>query len=100
MENLSNNFAASVAPQELELRRLAKRRVGFKTHALVYTLVNAFAWGAWFFSNDAEFQANAPWGLTFGWGLGLTIHAISVYLRPAFISEDREYENLRKERGL
>ncbi|MEY4925863.1 MAG: hypothetical protein RI894_299 [Bacteroidota bacterium] len=100
MENLTEKNQDLAGTEERELRRIAKKRVGFKNHAFAYLLVNTMVWAFWLFSGEGHFSQGAPWGMTFFWGIGLAIHGTSVYFRPSFISEEREYENLRKERGL
>ncbi len=100
MEILTEKNQELQDAEERELRRLAKKRVGFKNHAFAYILVNAMVWSFWLFGADGHFRHGAPWGMTFFWGIGLAIHWVSVYFRPSFISEEREYERLRKERGL
>ena len=60
---------------ESELHKLARKRVGMKmgfaTHLLVYTLVNA---GLAVASLSQGRQWH--WGPLLGWGLGLAIHGI------------------------
>ncbi len=97
MENLTEQQNR----EEQELRRIAKKRVGFKSHAFSYLLVNLMVWGFWLFGNTIHsLKDGAPWHMTFFWGIGLAIHGFSVYFRPSFISEEAEYEKLRRERGL
>ncbi|MFZ4057950.1 MAG: 2TM domain-containing protein [Ferruginibacter sp.] len=79
----------------------AKRRAGFKVHALVYLLVNLFLWASWYFSGTDFVQSEGiirhkPWPLftTLGWGLGLAFHFASAYLFPNFNSVEKEYEQL------
>ncbi len=98
---MKNLVAQQNNSQELELRRIAKKRVGFKKHAFAYILVNAMIWGFWLFDAiSTQKMDETPAGMTFFWGIGLAIHAISIYFRTAFISEESEYENLRRERGF
>ena len=85
-------------PDDAEIDRLARKRAGAKigwyVHALVYVLVNL-----------AMFAA-AHWGLTqrpwsvfplLGWGIGLALHGISVFVlasgsgwREQLVQRERE----------
>ena len=73
-----SNTLHPAAPDPLE--RLARRRAGAKmgwyVHALVYVCVNAgLALIAW--------RSGSDWALypLAGWGLGLAIHGLAVWLR-------------------
>ncbi len=93
----------SLTPEEIE--RLARRRAGAKlgwyVHAVVYVLVNlaVFAMSSYAFG----FR---PWSVfpLLGWGVGLVLHGISVFvlgagsgLRERMIQQERE--RLQRERG-
>jgi hypothetical protein len=71
-----------------DIDRMARRRVaarmGWITHATVYVLVNAAL-------AVAAFSTGRNWAIypALGWGLGLVIHGLAVYLAPA-------RDNLRK----
>jgi hypothetical protein len=88
---------------EDELERLARRRAGAKlgwyVHALVYIVVNAGMFAAWQFGLRSR-----PWSMVpvLGWGLGLALHGISVFVlgtgsawREQLVQ--RERERLRRE---
>jgi hypothetical protein len=88
-----------------EIERLAQRRAGAKlgwyTHAGVYVLVNLFL----FAISDQGF-GQRRWSMfpLLGWGLGLLLHGLSVFvlgagsgLRERLV--ERERERLRRERG-
>jgi hypothetical protein len=94
---------AIVPDDEAALRQMAVKRLNekrdFKTHLVVYVLVNlllvviylvaAAVSGEWF-----------PWVLfpIFGWGIGLGVHAWTVYGRRA-ITEDELQREMQKLRG-
>lgn len=63
-----------------DLERMAQRRarakLGWYTHASVYTLVNLFLW----FLSSRSSQAWAVYP-ALGWGLGLFMHFASVWVR-------------------
>ncbi len=88
-----------------DLERLARKRAGAKlgwyTHALIYLLVNV---GLWAFSSAGFGQR--PWsaGPALGWGLGLVLHGVAVFvlgqgssLRERLV--ERERERLRRQQS-
>jgi hypothetical protein len=85
-----------LTPDEIE--RLARKRAGAKLgwylHATVYVLVNLVL-----FAMSREGFGNRPWSMfpLLGWGLGLTLHGISVFmlgtgsdLRERLVQKERE----------
>jgi hypothetical protein len=85
-----------LSPEEIE--RLAVKRAGAKMgwyiHAVVYVLVNLFI-----FSISRYGFGQRPWSVfpLLGWGLGLALHGISVFmlgagggLRERLIQKERE----------
>ncbi|MGI9168775.1 MAG: 2TM domain-containing protein [Caulobacteraceae bacterium] len=88
------------ANQEAELRRLAERRadakLGFRSHALVFVLVNAGLATLNFVTSPGYLWFYWP---LFGWGLGLAAHAFSVYGASPTLREDAiasEMERLKR----
>ena len=96
-------MTAPLSPEEIE--RLAHKRAGAKlgwyVHATVYVLVNlaifASAWIGW---------RSRPWNpfATLGWGLGLALHGVSVFvlgkgsgLRERMVQ--RERERIQRQQG-
>lgn len=88
-----------------EIDRLAHKRasakMGWYIHACVYIVVNAFL----FFSWQLGFRTR-PWNAypALGWGLGLALHFISVFLMgkgSSFREQmvQRERERLERERN-
>ncbi len=91
----------SLPPSELEraARKRAGAKLGWYTHALVYLLVNAGLWAA----SSAGF-GQRPWsaGPALGWGLGLVLHGVAVFLlgQGSGLRErlvQRERDRLRRE---
>jgi len=88
---------------DLELRRIAERRadakLGFRSHALVYLIVNA--------GLAALNLLTSPQTLWFywpllGWGIGLVAHGAAVYLPRSDLRERTiaaELEHLRRRQG-
>jgi hypothetical protein len=94
---------APLSPEEID--RLARKRAGAKlfwyAHAAVYVLVNLFL-----FSVSVYAFGTRRWSLgpVLGWGLGLALHGISVFvlgagggLRERMVQKERE--RLQRERG-
>jgi hypothetical protein len=85
-----------MTPEEIE--RLASKRAGAKLgwyiHAAVYVLVNLFI-----FSMSQYGFGSRPWSVfpLLGWGLGLALHGVSVFvlgsgggLREHLVRKERE----------
>ena len=86
----------TLTPEQLE--RLAQRRatakLGWYGHAAVYVVVNVFI-----FAISSHGMGTRPWSVypLLGWGLGLTLHGISVFvlgsggqLRERMVQKERE----------
>jgi hypothetical protein len=89
-------MAPPMTPEEIE--RLASKRAGAKLgwyiHAAVYVLVNLFI-----FSMSQYGFGTRPWSVfpLLGWGLGLALHGVSVFvlgagsgLREHLVRKERE----------
>ncbi len=96
-------MSTHLSPEAIEqlARRRAGAKLGWYIHALVFTLVNLglFAISRYGFGNR-------PWSVfpLLGWGLGLALHGISVFLlgtgsgiRERMVQKERE--RLQRERG-
>ncbi|MDB5201961.1 MAG: hypothetical protein JWQ27_1370 [Ferruginibacter sp.] len=87
------------------LWQTARKRAGFKSHAFVYLIVNAFLWTTWYFSHDSinadRWEGNFPWPLftTLGWGLGLAFHFAGVYLFSKEDAVQKEYNKLKSKQS-
>lgn len=92
-----------LSPEEIE--RLARKRAGAKLgwfiHASVYVLVNLVI-----FAMSRYAFGTRPWSVfpLLGWGLGLALHGVSVFilgsgsgLRERMVQKERE--RLQRERG-
>jgi hypothetical protein len=87
-------MAAPLSYEEID--RLARKRAGAKlgwyVHACLYVVVNLFMFGI-------SRYGHRPWSIypVFGWGLGLVLHGISVFvlgrgsgLRERLVARERE----------
>jgi hypothetical protein len=92
-----------LTPEEID--RLARKRAGAKLgwyiHACVYVLVNLVI-----FAMSRYAFGDRPWSIVplLGWGLGLVLHGVSVFvlgsgggLRERMVQKERE--RLQRERG-
>lgn len=84
--------------EDRELWRIAAKRAAFKKHFAVYVIVNAFLWAIWFFTDRSGY----PWPVwpTLGWGLGLAFNYVQAYLFNKKDLINKEYEALKKEKGI
>lgn len=78
------------------LWRIAKARAGFKSHLIIYLVVNAGLWALWFLTDNT---GNPPWPVWpgLGWGLGLAFQYFNAYHRDPFGDTLREYEKLQEQ---
>ena len=92
-----------LSPEAIEqlARRRAGAKLGWYIHAAVFVLVNAAI-----FSISRYGFGSRPWSVVplLGWGLGLALHGISVFvlgtgsgLRERMVQKERE--RLQRERG-
>ena len=97
-------MASPLTPEEID--RIARKRAGAKlgwyVHALVYVVVNVAM-----FTASVYGLRQRPWTIypALGWGLGLTLHGIAVFLlgsgsglRERMVHKERE-RLLRDQQG-
>ena len=85
-----------------QITRMAKMRVAFKTHLIVYVAVNLFLAAVWL-ATDGPSELDVigdywPIWTHLGWGLGLAIHGFTTY-GPGSNMLAKEEEKLRREMG-
>ncbi|MFN7855823.1 MAG: 2TM domain-containing protein [Acidovorax sp.] len=87
-------------PEDIEqlARRRANAKLGWYMHALVFVLVNAVI-----FMMSRYAFGDRPWSVypLLGWGLGLVLHAVSVFVLGSGFRErmvHKERERLQRER--
>lgn len=85
-----------LTPEEIDqlARKRAGAKLGWYTHACVYVVVNLVL-----FAMSRYGFGNRPWSIfpLLGWGLGLTLHGVSVFvlgrgsdLRERMVQKERE----------
>lgn len=86
--------------REIAIRRRVHRLAEFYRHVFVYVIVNACLWGVnlWMlWGTPAETKWYAYWAIwpTFGWGIGLISHGLSVLPSWSFFSQDWEDKKVK-----
>jgi hypothetical protein len=86
------------------LWHIAKSRSRFKSHLMIYLVINAFLWAIWLFTSH-DFSDGAPWPVwpALSWGLLLAIQYFYAWHRDPFGDTLKEYDKLQEEkyrRGL
>ncbi|UCD03174.1 MAG: 2TM domain-containing protein [Candidatus Aenigmatarchaeota archaeon] len=79
--------------KDRELREMAKKRVEFRDHLVIFVIINAFliAINLWF----SPFFLWFPFILVF-WGLGLAFHWRDAHFGTAEGRIEKEYQKLKK----
>ena len=80
--------------QNDKMRKLAKKRVGFKISAAVAVLINLMLVLIWYFTTGPQSYFWPLWPLLV-WAVSLIIQYFEAYLGTTFFSEDKEYEKLK-----
>ena len=92
-----------MTPEEIErlAHKRAKAKLGWFAHAAVYVLVNGFLIASYYFGLRSR-----PWSAMpmLGWGLGLALHGVSVFLLGTGSSlhgsmVQRERDRIRREQN-
>ncbi|CAL1520687.1 2TM domain-containing protein [Chitinophaga sp. MM2321] len=80
------------------LWRIAKARAGFKSHLIIYLVVNAGLWAIWFLTNR-NMSNGTPWPVwpALGWGIGLAFQYFNAFHKDPFGDTLKEYEKLKEE---
>jgi hypothetical protein len=79
-----------------ELRELAKKRVEFRDHVIIYAVMNVF-----FAAINLAYSPSFWWFIFIAlfWGLGLAFHWRDAYYGPQGERIEKEYQKLKKEKG-
>ena len=88
------NDTRDQAPRDRAMTQLKKRR-DFRSHLLVYLLVNAFLVTIWAVTDVHGFFW--PVFVLAGWGIGLVMNAWDVYWRREITEEDIQREMERQD---
>lgn len=81
---------------DTQLRELARKRVGFRTHLVVYLIVNTVLWILWYITGQGYIWPVWPMAM---WGIGLLFNYLFDYRPSTLLSEEEEYQRLKRETG-
>ena len=81
---------------EEHLEELAKKRIDFKRHLLIYVIVIAFLWVIWAVTGSGYMWPVYPTG---GWGIAIIFHYAGAYNSDKFFSVEKEIEKLKEGEG-
>lgn len=90
----------TIQQRDERLWRIAKARANFKSHLIIYLVVNAGLWAIWFLaSDDHGRQGGPPWPVwpALAWGIALAFNYFRAYHRDPFGDALKEYEKLQHE---
>lgn len=79
--------------REEAIERLEAKR-DFRTHMVVYVLVNALLIGIWALSGAGFFW---PIFVIFGWGVGVVLNAYDVYIKKPITEDEIQAEMHRSD---
>jgi hypothetical protein len=79
---------------DVQLHAIARKRVEFRAHLLVYCVTNAAFWVIWLLTGRGYIWPVWPMA---GWGIGVIFHYLFEYRPSRFLSEEEEYKKLKKE---
>ena len=77
-----------------QLHELARKRVDFRRHLIVYCAINSVLWLIWYITGEGYMWPIWPMA---GWGVGLLFHYIFEYRPSKFLSEDEEFKKLKQQ---
>ncbi len=84
-----------------ELWKIAQRRAAFRTHVLIYFIMNILFWTIWYLSlkntpNPPTRIDKIPWPVwpMVGWGIGVFFNYLSAYRNTSSMAE-KEYQKLK-----
>ena len=79
---------------ENQLHELARKRVEFRRHLVVYFVIISILWMIWFLTGAGYIWPIWPMA---GWGIGVIFNYMFEYRSSSFLSEEEEYKKLKRE---
>lgn len=76
-----------------QLHELARMRVEFRRHLVVYFVIIGILWMIWFLTGQGYIWPIWPMA---GWGIGVIFHYMFEYRFSPFLSEKDEYNKLKR----
>ena len=83
--------------QNDKLRRLAKKRAGFKKAVAITIFISLMLVLIWFFTTGPQSYFWPMWPFM-GFAFSLLIQYLEAYAGTTFFSEDKEYEKLKRQK--
>jgi hypothetical protein len=80
-------------PSDAQLHELARKRVDFRRHLLVFFIVNTAFWIIWYVTGQGYLWPVWPMGC---WGIGVVFHYVFDYRSSRLLSEEEEFSRLKK----
>lgn len=83
--------------KDKDLWKIAKRRVGFKKHLAIYSIINTMFWCIWFFNSKNNDYEGFPWPVwpMLGWAIGLAFDFLGAYVMDSSSAIEKEYKKLK-----
>ncbi len=82
--------------QNDKMRRLAKKRVGFKKALAITAFISLMLVVIWYFTTGPQSYFWPMWPFI-GFAFSLLIQYLEAYAATSFFSEDKEYEKLKQQ---
>ena len=79
---------------DTQLRELARKRIAFRAHLIVYCVIISVLWMIWYVTGSSYLWPIWPTAI---WGIGLIFHYIFDYRFSGLLSEEEEYQRLKTE---
>jgi len=76
-----------------QLHQLAKKRVEFRRHLIVFFVINSMLWIIWYLTGGTYMWPLWPMA---GWGVGVIFHYLFDYRTSNMFSEEEEFKKLKK----
>ena len=77
---------------DTKIREMARKRVDFRIHLVVYCVTNAALWIIWYFTGKGYLWP--IWPMT-GWGIGVVFNYLFDYRSFKSLWEEEEYNKLK-----
>ncbi|NLR78547.1 2TM domain-containing protein [Chitinophaga eiseniae] len=80
------------------LWRIAKARARFKSHLIIYLVINLGLWAVWFLTDSNKLHGT-PWPVwtSLGWGIALGFQYFNAYHKDPYGDALKEYEKLKEQ---
>ncbi len=92
-------IAPGMSEREIYIRRRVRRMAEFYRHLAYYVIVSIALWVANYFMIQAQPSRTIGWWAFFpivGWGIGVVVHAATVFSPIGFFSLDWEERKVRE----